>query len=182
LFYLAVSAFWRGMAGMIMINDNETDPIITKAVAADIETVHKILNFFAEKGLLLPRSLSELYEHLRQYFVLKTGPEGPVQGVCGLGICWKDLAEIQSLAILEAHQGRGFGRKLVAACLKEARLLELNKVFTLTYVPDFFMKLGFKEIDKSHLPHKIWADCLKCPKFPDCDETALMLDLNESAT
>ena len=165
-----------------MIEEMSTDLIIIKkAVAADIEPVHKILNFFAERGILLPRSLSELYEHLRQYFVLKTEPVGIVQGVCGLGICWKDLAEIQSLAILEDHQGEGFGRKLVEACLEEARLLELNRVFTLTYVPDFFRKLGFKEIDKSRLPHKIWADCLKCPKFPDCDETALMLDLNESA-
>lgn len=164
-----------------MIEEMASDSItIQKAVAADIETVHKILNFFAEKGLLLPRSLSELYEHLRQYFVLKAEPAGTVQGVCGLGICWKDLAEIQSLAILEPHQGRGLGRKLVEACLTEARLLELNRVFTLTYVPDFFRKLGFKEIDKSCLPHKIWADCLKCPKFPDCDETALMLELNES--
>ncbi|MFO7600848.1 MAG: GNAT family N-acetyltransferase, partial [Candidatus Desulfacyla sp.] len=88
---------------------------------------------------------------------------------------------IKSLAISETHQGKGFGRRLVAACLKEAKLLELNRVFTLTYVPDFFNQFGFKEIDKSCLPHKIWADCLKCPKFPDCDETALMLDLNESA-
>lgn len=161
---------------------NDNDPVITKAVAADIESVHKILNFFAQKGLLLPRSLSELYERLRQYFVLKSGPDGPVQGVCGLGICWKDLAEIQSLAIMEPLQGKGLGRQLVMACLDEARRLELNRVFTLTYVPDFFMRMGFKEIDKSLLPHKIWADCLKCPKFPDCDETALMIDLNEPAT
>jgi amino-acid N-acetyltransferase len=109
---------------------NNNDPVITKAVAADIESVHKILNFFAQKGLLLPRSLSELYERLRQYFVLKSGPDGPVQGVCGLGICWKDLAEIQSLAIMEPLQGKGLGRQLVMACLDEARLLELNRVFT----------------------------------------------------
>jgi len=163
-----------------MIDTIETYPIIRKALAADIEAVHKILNFFADRGLLLPRSLSELYEHLRQYFVVKAEPAGSVQGVCGLGICWKDLAEIQSLAILETHQGKGLGRRLVAACLQEARLLDLNRVFTLTYVPEFFVKLGFTEIDKSCLPHKIWADCLKCPKFPDCDETALMLDLKES--
>ena len=88
-----------------MIDETDGYPVITKAVAADIETVHKILNLFAEKGLLLPRSLSELYEHLRQYFVLKMDPGGAVLGVCGLGICWKDLAEIESLAIVEAHQG-----------------------------------------------------------------------------
>ncbi|MFO7602015.1 MAG: hypothetical protein R6X27_19725, partial [Candidatus Desulfacyla sp.] len=77
-----------------MIDGEDTYPVIKKAVAADIESVHKILNFFAQKGLLLPRPLSELYEHLRQYFVLKTEPAGIVHGVCGLGICWKDLAEI----------------------------------------------------------------------------------------
>ena len=164
-----------------MIDQGSASPIITKAVAADIETVHKILNLFAEKGLLLPRSLSELYERLRQYFVLRTHPGGRVCGVCGLGISWKDLAEIQSLAILETHQGRGFGRKLVEACLDEARFLELNRVFTLTYLPEFFEQMGFKIIDKSQLPHKIWADCLKCPKFPNCDETALMLELNRSS-
>jgi len=166
---------------MIMSHTNDVYPLITKAKAADIEAVHKILNFFAEKNLLLPRSLSELYEHLRQYVVLKTGPEGPVQGVCGLGVCWKDLAEIRSLAVSEAEQGKGYGRRLVEACLGEARSLDLSRVFTLTYVPGFFIKMGFREIDKSCLPHKIWADCLRCPKFPDCDETALMLDLNGPA-
>jgi len=161
-----------------MMDETNIDWVIKKAVTADIESVHKILNFFAQKGLLLPRPLSELYEHLRQYFVLKTEPEGVVHGVCGLGICWKDLAEIKSLAISEAHQGKGFGKRLVESCLNEARLLELNRVFTLTYVPDFFIRMGFKVIEKSGLPQKIWADCLRCPKFPDCDETALMLDLN----
>jgi amino-acid N-acetyltransferase len=160
-----------------MEDEKGTYPRIRKAVAADIETVHKLVNFFANEGLLLPRSLSELYEHLRDYFVLEMDPGGIVQGVCGLGICWNDLAEIESLAIAEAQQGKGFGRRLVEECLKEARILELNRVFTLTYVPEFFRKLGFKEIDKSLLPQKIWADCLKCPKFPNCDETALMIDL-----
>jgi len=151
-----------------------------QAVAADVVLAHKILNFFAEKGLLLPRSLSELYDHLRDYFVLEVDQGEIIQGICGLGICWKDLAEIESLAVSDEHQGKGFGLKLVDACLKEARLLGINKVFTLTYVPDFFLKLGFREVDKAVLPQKIWADCLKCPKFPNCDETALMLNLKEA--
>ncbi|MEJ2588785.1 MAG: N-acetyltransferase [Deltaproteobacteria bacterium] len=143
----------------------------------DIETVHRILNRYADQGLLLPRSLSELYDHLRDYFVLEALDSGDIQGVCGLGICWKDLAEIESLAVHETVKGLGFGRKLVETCLDEARSLGLNKVFTLTYVPQFFSNIGFEEIDKSILPHKIWADCLKCPKFPDCDETAMMFTL-----
>ena len=164
-----------------MLNDSDKYPRIRKAVAADVEVAHKILNFFAEKGLLLPRSLSELYDHLRDYFVLEIDQGEIIQGICGLGICWSDLAEIESLAISDEHQGKGFGRKLVDACLREARMLGINRVFTLTYVPDFFLKFGFREVDKSVLPQKIWADCLKCPKFPNCDETALILDLKETA-
>jgi len=152
-------------------------PLVRKAVIADVVPIQEILNTFAAKGRLLPRSLSELYEHLRAYFVLEMEPGKRVQGVCGLGICWKDLAEIESLAVAEVFQGKGLGRKLMDACLLEAATLGIDKVFTLTYVPEFFIKRGFYEVDKSCLPHKIWADCLKCPKFPDCDETALMLQL-----
>jgi len=97
--------------------------------------------------------------------------------VCGLRVYWEDLAEIKSLAVSEDQQDRGFGSKLVRACLQEARSLGIRKVFALTYVPDFFMRLGFKEVDRSIFPQKIWADCLKCPKFPDCDEVALAIDL-----
>ena len=160
-----------------MVYDEHEYPLVRKAVIEDVEPIHEILNAFAAQGQLLPRSLSDLYEHLRAYYVLETAPGKRIQGVCGLGICWKDLAEIESLAITEAFQGQGLGRKLVDACLREAAALGLNKVFTLTYVPEFFVKRGFYEVDKSCLPHKIWADCLKCPKFPDCDETALMLQL-----
>lgn len=158
-----------------MVYSNNPSPIIRKAKVDDIEPVHKILNRYADQGFLLPRSLSELYDHLRDYFVLESARSAAVQGVCGLGICWKDLAEIESLAVDEAVKGQGLGRKLVEKCLEEARDLGLARVFTLTYVPGFFRKIGFEEIDKSILPHKIWADCLKCPKFPNCDETAMML-------
>lgn len=147
---------------------------IRKATVKDVKTIHMLLNHFADKGLLLPRSLSEIYDHLRDYSVLEGLESEPLLGVCGLGICWEDLAEIKSLAVSESHQGRGFGSRLVEACLNEARSLGLKKVFTLTYAPGFFEKLGFKEIDKALLPHKIWADCLRCPKFPSCDEVSLM--------
>ena len=165
-----------------MVNDKDKYPRIRKAVVSDVEPAHKILNFFAEQGFLLPRSLSELYGHLRDYFVLEMDQGGIVQGICGLGICWSDLAEIESLAVCKEQQGKGFGGKLVNACLKEASFLGIKRVFTLTYVPDFFLKFGFKEVDKATLPQKIWADCLKCPKFPNCDETALMLDLKRGAS
>ena len=151
---------------------------IKKAVIEDIKAIHQILNHYAGQGILLPRSLSELYDHLRDYFVLEGDFNGGlIHGVCGLGICWEDLAEIKSLAINESQHGKGFGGQLVETCLDDARSLGLRRVFTLTYVPEFFKRLGFKEVEKSTLPHKIWSDCLKCPKFPDCDETALSIDL-----
>ncbi|MBW1802178.1 MAG: N-acetyltransferase, partial [Deltaproteobacteria bacterium] len=133
---------------------------------------------YAERDLLLPRSLSELYGHVRDFFVVVEAPrDNVVIGVGALGVCWEDLAEIKSLAVVEDHQGKGYGARLVDACLKDAHSLGLKNVFALTYVPEFFKKLGFREIEKSILPHKVWADCLKCPKFPDCDEIALIVEL-----
>ena len=149
-----------------------------KAIIGDIKDIHRLLNHYADQGLLLPRSLSELYDHLRDYFVLAADDNSnSIHGVCGLRICWEDLAEIKSLAVSEDQQGQGSGMRLVEACLQESRSLGLKKVFTLTYVPGFFIKLGFKQVEKSVLPNKIWADCLNCPKFPDCDEIALMINL-----
>jgi amino-acid N-acetyltransferase len=151
---------------------------IRKAIIGDIKEIHRLLNHYADQGLLLPRSLSELYDHLRDYVVLVSDDHGHlIHGVCGLRICWEDLAEIKSLAVSEDQQGKGSGIRLVETCLEESRFLGLKKVFTLTYVPDFFIKLGFSVVEKVTLPTKIWADCLNCPKFPDCDETALMINL-----
>ena len=156
-----------------------SDMRIRKAVIEDIKPIHRLLNLYAEEGLLLPRSLSDLYGHLRDYFVVEDRHgERDILGVCALGICWEDLAEIRSLAIVENSQGQGLGSLLVKTCLDEARSLGLMQVFTLTYVPGFFSLLGFKVVEKSTLPHKVWADCLKCPKFPDCDETAMIIELS----
>ena len=154
---------------------------IRKAVVQDIKTVHKIINEYSEKGLLLPRSLSELYNHLRDYSVVEDeDSDHDILGVCGLGICWEDLAEIKSLAVRDDRRGRNLGRDLVDSCLNEAHSLKLKRVFTLTYIPEFFKKMGFMEVEKTELPHKVWSDCLKCPKFPECDETALIIDLQDN--
>jgi len=152
--------------------------MIRRAHIKDIKHIHKLLGHFADQGLLLPRSLSELYDHLRDFLVVREdGLERPLLGVCALGICWENLAEIRSLAVSEEHQGKKIGTQLVEACLEDARSFGLSKVFTLTYIPDFFSRLGFKEVEKSALPHKVWADCLNCPKFPDCDEQAMIINL-----
>ncbi len=152
--------------------------IIRKALMGDVSAIHKILNHYANQNLLLPRSLSELYDHLKDYYVLEDDDHAQsIRGVCGLRICWEDLAEIKSLAIYEDQQGKGFGIEFVHKCIEEARSLGIKKVFVLTYIPAFFKRIGFREVDKSLLPHKVWADCLNCPNFPDCGETALLLDL-----
>lgn len=160
------------------MSQGQTDPLIRRAVIGDIKPVHKLLSYYAGQGLLLPRSLSELYDHLRDYWVVEDASgDHPILGVCALGICWEDLAEIRSLAVMESQQKENLGTRLVKTCVEEARSLGVKRVFTLSYVPGFFMRLGFTKVDKGSLPHKIWADCLKCSKFPDCDETAMVMDL-----
>ena len=152
--------------------------MIRKAVSRDVPLIHKLLMDYAEKGLLLPRSLSELYDHLRDFFVLEEqGNQGAIVAVCALGVCWENLGEIRSLAVAQEYQKNNYGARLVERCLQDAKSLGLTRVFTLTYVPDFFAKIGFLVVEKSALPHKIWADCLKCPRFPDCDEIAMVLEL-----
>ena len=151
---------------------------IRRAAAKDIKTVHRLLSLYGGQGLLLARPLSELYDHLRDFFVLvKPGIDEGVVGACALGICWEDMAEIRSLAVVKGYQGQKLGSRLVLACLEEARALGIRKVFVLTYVEGFFAKMGFKVVEKSSLPHKIWADCIDCVHFPHCKEEALIKDI-----
>lgn len=150
---------------------------IRKARLDDVKQMHAILSVYASAGLVLGRSLSELYSQLRDFFVAEDRAGSRVVGTCSLRICWEDMAEIRSLAVAESHWKRDLGKMMVAACIEEARGLGLKKIFVLTYVPEFFGKLGFAPVDKSVLPHKVWGDCIKCVKFPDCDEEALILEL-----
>jgi amino-acid N-acetyltransferase len=149
--------------------------MIRKAKLNDIKEIQRLIKVYAPRGGILPRSLSELYDHLRDFFVFARNRK--VIGICALHICWDDLAEIRSLAVEEDDQSKGIGATLVKACLKESKLLGVKRVFALTYQPKFFEGLGFERVDKTALPHKIWTDCLKCVKFPDCDETALVKEL-----
>ncbi len=142
----------------------------------DVRTIHTLLQDFADQGLLLPRSISSLYDQLRDFIVYD---EDGIQGVCALHISWDNLAEIRSLAVVGKMQGQGIGARLVRSCLDEANSLEISRVFVLTYQAEFFRKLGFIDIDKRELPHKIWSDCLHCPKFPDCDEESLIWTLGK---
>jgi len=153
--------------------------MIRKAEINDIKAIHTLLQDYGKKGELLPRPLSELYDHLRDFWVYVgyNKNEERVLGCCALQFCWEDLAEIRSLAVHPEFLGKKIGSKLAEAALDEARLFNIKKVFTLTYRPEFFEKYGFVKISRSDLPLKIWGDCLLCVKFPDCDEIAMMKEL-----
>jgi len=150
--------------------------LIRKAGVRDVKPIHDLLMGYADKGLLLPRPLSDLYGHVRDFFVLAR-ESGPAKGCCALSVVWEDIAEIRSLAVARQEQKKGWGRGLVEACLEEAASLGLGRVFILTYEIKFFERFGFLKVSKDVLPQKVWADCLNCPKFPDCDETAMLLSL-----
>ncbi|MEW6266108.1 MAG: N-acetyltransferase [Thermodesulfobacteriota bacterium] len=152
--------------------------LIRKAVVADVPLIYDLLKDFAAQNLLLPRSLSELYDFIRDFFV--ACPEdrpGFLAGACALHICWADLGEIRSLSVAAEFQGSDLGRRLYAACEEDARRLGLNRLFVLTYIPDYFKKLGFGLTEKNRFPQKIWADCLKCVNFPECGEIAMEKNL-----
>lgn len=150
---------------------------LRKARIQDVKAIHGLLMQNAAGGLLLPRSLSQLYNHIREFYVVDPDDGGPIKGCCALSIIWEELAEVRSLAVADDMQGNGWGRKLVEACVSEAVTLGIYKVFTLTYQADFFRKQGFAEVSKDVLPQKVWADCINCPRFPDCDEIAMVLEL-----
>lgn len=151
--------------------------ILRKATIADVKCIHKLLMDCANKRLLLPRSFNELYSHLRDFVVAEDRRQEVVVGCCALTITWEELAEVRSLVVTEDAQGQGLGRKLVEFCISDALTFGIYKIFTLTYQVSFFQKLGFSDVSKDILPQKVWADCLKCPQFPDCDEVAMMIAL-----
>ena len=151
--------------------------MIRKATIKDIKVIHELLQGYGDKGELLPRPLSVLYDHVRDFSVYVDYQKNRIVGCCALQFCWDDLAEIRSLAVHPEYRGQKIGSMLTEAVLAEAESFGVKKVFALTYRPGFFNRFGFSEIDRSELPLKIWADCIMCVKFPDCDETAMMKQL-----
>lgn len=149
--------------------------MIRKATVEDVKKIQKLVNFYAKRDKMLPRSLNELYENIRNFFVYAEGKN--IYGCCALDVDWEDLAEIKSLAVAKSRNNKGIGAKLLQECLKDAKKLKITKVFALTYVPDFFEKFGFAVIDKKELPHKIWSECIKCMYFPNCKEIAMMKEI-----
>lgn len=148
--------------------------MIRKAQIKDAATIHALVNFFAKKDLMMPRSLNEIYENIRDFWVAED-PNGKAIGCVALHVVgWDNLAEIKSLAVAANQQKKGIGRLLIQATLEEAAELMVERVFALSYKPEFFKKFGFKIIPKDQLPHKVWAECCNCPKFPNCGEIALI--------
>ncbi|HWR72555.1 MAG TPA: N-acetyltransferase [Nitrospirota bacterium] len=152
--------------------------MIRKAMISDVKQIQSLINTYADTGQMLPRTLNDLYENLRDFSVFDEG--GDLVGVCALHISWDGLAELRSLAVRQDRMGKGIGSTLVRGCLSEAERMGARQVFVLTYQSSFFRKLGFGEVDKKELPHKIWTDCLNCVKFPNCDESALIINLPSS--
>lgn len=148
--------------------------MIRKAQLSDMKIIHRLIMEQAKFGHILARPISDLYSQVRDFSILVDDVTGEILGCGSLHIVWEDLAEIRSLAVKSSHQSRGLGTLLIDFLLKEANDLGIRRVFVLTYRITLFEKLGFLVMDKSQLPHKIWADCIKCTKFPECDEVALV--------
>jgi len=151
---------------------------IRPASVADGQAIYELVNAYARQGLMLSLSQSAVYQAIRDFVVAEE--EGQIQGCGALQITWGDLGEIRSLAVADGWQGRGIGRRIAGCLLEEARQLGLPRVFALTYQRPFFLRLDFQAIEKESLPQKIWADCVDCIKFPNCDEEAVIIYLEEA--
>jgi amino-acid N-acetyltransferase len=150
-------------------------PRVRAATIGDVPYIHELLEIYASRGNLLPRTMSELYRHLRDFFVIEIG--GRVTACAALEIFTEDLGEVRSLVVAPDYEGRGLGRLLVERLIAEARTLGLRRLMALTYVPVFFHKLGFQTVPKETLPEKVWGVCVKCYKYNQCDEIAVLKEL-----
>jgi amino-acid N-acetyltransferase len=179
-----------GKSGGLNKNTAVVKVVLRKALMCDVKSLYNLFLEYSKAGEMLPRSMSDIYEHLRDFYIAEienedaggevsdtSGHAPDVIGACALTIVWENLAEIRSLAVKRPYTRKLIGTELIKKCVEEAKFFKITSLFALTYKPQFFQKSGFKIIDKSELPHKIWSDCINCVKFPDCDETAVMLKL-----
>ena len=149
--------------------------IFRKARFSDVEDILKLINDYAEQGLMLARARNTLYENLRE-FILAVEDE-KIVGIAALHLVWDELAEIRALAVHPSKTKTGVGRKIVEMLTEEAKELGVKTLFALTYQPGFFAKLNFEEVPKESVPQKMWKECINCPKFPNCDEIAMVKKL-----
>lgn len=160
--------------------DVQVRALVREARVADVVAMQRIINRFAERDEMLSRALHELYETIRDFFVVEE--DGVVVGCAALHVNWANLAEVKSVAVDEHCRGRGYGRLLIEACIAAARVLGVSTLYCLTNRPDFFGHLGFQAVDRNTLPRKVWSECVRCPKFSDCTETAMTLAVLDDAT
>ena len=153
--------------------------MIRKARIQEVPEIRRFLQEFSLDGGILPRTLADLYGNLRDYFVYRED-QGPLVGIGALHVCWAGLGEIRSVAVMPSHRRQGIGARLVLTCLEEARTIGLSEIFLLTLRPEFFQRFGFRLVSRDELLPIVWADCVNCVKFPDCDEVPMLLDLNAS--
>ncbi len=151
--------------------------MIRKAKIYEVPEIRRFLGTFSQDGGILPRTLADLYGQLRDYYVYRED-QGPLLGIGALHVCWAGLGEIRSVAVSPAHQGRGIASRIVETCLAEAQAIGLSEIFLLTLAPEFFQRFGFRVVSREDLLPIVWADCVNCVKFPDCDEVPMLLDLN----
>jgi amino-acid N-acetyltransferase len=145
---------------------------VHKASMRDISTILELINSYAASGIMLPRTEFEISEHIRDFSVAYE--HGRLAGCAALHFYTPTSAEVRSLAVQPELKQQGVGRLLVEALEREARAQDLESIFAFTYAPGFFHKLGFGEVERGELPLKVWKDCLRCPKFQNCDEIAVL--------
>lgn len=148
------------------------DLIIRKAGMRDIAPILDLINGYAAKGIMLPRTEFEVSEDIRDFSVILAG--GRLVGCGALHFYTPTIGEIRSLAVAESAKTHGIGRRLIETLAGEASSFTLDAIFAFTYVPEFFRKMGFQEVERGALPLKVWKDCLRCPKFQCCDEIAVI--------
>lgn len=152
---------------------------IRRARMADAVRIHHLVNLYAGRQQMLPRTMLSIYENIRDFQVAVDDDDSQVIGCSALHFTWSDMAEIRSLAVDEEAKGSGVGQALVEANIAEARAQGIVQVYAFTYVTRFFARLGFRVVPHESMPRKVWMDCITCPKFNCCDEAAMVLDLVE---
>src|SRR6202046_2661261 len=145
---------------------------VRKASMQDVPALLELINGYAAKGIMLPRTEFEMSENMRDFMVAYAGKQ--LVGCGALHFYSPVVGEVRSLAVAESHKTNGIGRMIIDSLVYEAKLYGLDAVFAFTYVPGFFAKVGFNEVERGELPLKAWKDCLRCPKFHACDEIAVL--------